>query len=425
MGEKIRQVIVGNSAAGINAIRAIKESNHPCDCDIVVVSAENCNAYSPVLITHYLSGEIAREQMFIVDSHFYEANDVETIFGDKAVGLEPSKQIVHLESGRQVAYDNLLIATGAAPRSLPGEPIEASNVLSVWTLRDAAKISELAKTAREIIVIGGGLIGLQVADALYKDGVQLTILESLGQILSRNVDADCAKIIQDEMESRGVSTLCSVNVTGIENRGEKAVVILDSGQELAADMVIVNIGVDANIGWLQGSGIRVNRGVLVDEFMRATFGNIFAAGDVTEARNVITGQADVLPGWGAACIQGRVAGANMAGRTETYPGGLMENITTLFGLPLAAVGLVRATDGYSTEEIQLSNHQRRIYRKILLSGNRIIGATLLGMAEDAGVIRNLIVNKVDVSTWKDEITTAPMELRNLFLSQLTKPWSLF
>ena len=423
MMEKIRQVIVGNSAAGINAIRAIRESNRPCD--IVLVSAEKCNAYSPVMITHYLSGEISVEQMFIVDSHFYEENDVETIFGDKAIGLEPSKQIVHLESGMKVTYDNLLIATGTSPRSLPGEPIEASNVLSVWTLGDAEKVSELAKKAREIIVIGGGLIGLQVADALCKDGVQLTILESLGQILSRNADADCAKIIQDEMESRGVSILCSVNVTGIENRGEKAVVILDSDQELAADMVIINIGVDANIGWLQGSGIRVNRGVLVDEFMRATFGNIFAAGDVTEIRNVVTGQTDVLPGWGAACIQGRVAGANMVGQPETYPGSLMENITTLFGLPLATVGLVRATDGYSTEEIQFSDPQQIMYRKILVGENRIVGAILLGMAEDAGVIRNLILNKVDVSIWKDEIAKTPMELRNLFINQLTKPWSLF
>lgn len=423
MGEKIRQVIVGNSAAGINAIRAIRESNHPCD--IVLVSAENCNAYSPVLITHYVAGEIPREQMFIVDSHFYEENEVETIFGDKAVGLEPSKQIVHLESGRKVTYDNLLIATGASPRSLPGEAIEAGNVVSVWTLRDAEKLSELAKRGREVIVIGGGLIGLQVADALCKDGVQLTILESLEQILSRNADADCAKIIQYEMESRGVSTLCSVNVTRIENRGEKAIVILDSDQELAADIVIINIGVEANIGWLEGSGIRLNRGVLVDEFMRATFGNIFAAGDVTEVRNVITGQADVLPGWGAACIQGRVAGANMVGQSETYPGGLMENITTLFGLPLAAVGSVTTTDGFSTEEIKLSDYQRRIYRKILLSGNRIIGAILLGMAEDAGVLRNLILNRVDVSAWKDEIGKTPMELRNLFVSQLTKSWSLF
>jgi len=423
MRRKIRQVIVGNSAAGINAIRAIRESNHPCD--IVLVSAENCNAYAPVLITHYLAGEIPREQMFIVDSHFYKENEVETIFGDKAVGLEPSKQIVHLESGRKVTYDNLLIATGVSPKSLPGEAIKAGNVVSVWTLQDAEKLSELAKRGREVIVIGGGLIGLQVADALCKDGVQLTILESLEQILSRNADADCAKIIQYEMESRGVSTLCSVNVTEIENTGEKAVVILDSDQALAADIVIINIGVEANIGWSQGSGIRINRGVLVDEFMRATFGNIFAAGDVTEVRNVITGQADVLPGWGAACIQGRVAGANMVGQSETYPGGLMENIATLFGLPLATVGSVTPTDGYCTEEIQLSDHQRRIYRKILLSGNRIIGAILLGMAEDAGVLRNLILNRVDVSMWKDELIATPMELTNLFVSQFTKSWSLF
>ena len=115
----------------------------------------------------------------------------------------------------------------------------------------------------------------------------------------------------------------------------------------------------------------------------------------------------------------------MVGQPETYPGSLMENITTLFGLPLATVGLVRATDGYSTEEIQFSDPQQIMYRKILVGENRIVGAILLGMAEDAGVIRNLILNKVDVSIWKDEIAKTPMELRNLFINQLTKPWSLF
>jgi len=423
MREKIRQVIVGNSAAGLNAIKAIRESNRPGD--IVLVSAENCNAYSPVTITHYLSGEIPREQMFIVDSHFYKDNNVETIFGDKAIGLEPSQQIVHLESGRKVTYDNLLIATGASPISLPGKPAAASNVVSVWKLRDAEKVSELAKTAREIIVIGGGLIGLQVADALHKKRVQLTVLESLEQILSRNTDIDGANIIQHEAESRGVSIHCGVNVTGIENRGEKATVILDSGQELTADMVIVNIGVEANTGWLQGSGIRLNRGVLVDEFMRATFDNIFAAGDVIKIRNVITGELDVLPGWDAACTQGRIAGLNMVGGLVTYPGRLVGNITTLFGLPLAAIGSIRATNGHSTEGIQFSVPQQKIYRKIFLSGNRIIGAILLGMVEDAGVIRNLILNNVDISAWKDEITQSPMALSNLYFSRLTKSWRLF
>ncbi len=417
----LRQVIVGNSAAALSALKAIREIDR--HCDIALVSAEDCNAYSPVAITHYLAGEITREQMFIVDSRFYEENGVATILGDRAIGLEPSKQLVHLESGRQVAYDNLLIATGASPRRLPGQPVGDSNILSVWTLRDAEKVSELAKSARDIVVIGAGFIGLQVADALCRDGGRLTVLESLEHILPRNVDAFCAEVIEREMQSRGVSTLCGVNVTGIETRGGKSVVILDTGQELEADLVIVNIGLDANISWLQGSDIGVHRGVLVDEYMRATLGNIFAAGDVTEGKNIITEQLEVLPGWSLASTQGRVAGLNMVGQMATYPGGLVENITTLFGLPLATIGLVSTSDS-NAEEIQFYEPQQRIYRKIILSENRVIGAVLLGMVEDAGVIRNLIVNKVDFSANRTEIAQNILDLRKLFVRKLPNSWNM-
>lgn len=423
VADPVKNVIIGNGAAGVNAIKAIRESGS--SCDIVMVTAENCNAYSPVLITHYLSGEILLEEVFVVDSQFYKKNCVQVAFGDKAIGLDPSKQIVYLESGKKILYDNLLIATGATPRCLLAKSPEVNQVLSVWTLQDAKNVLQLAKTGKEIIIIGGGLIGLRVADALSRYGVHLTILESMGHILYRNVDADCAQIIQREMECRGLSIICGVNVIGIEAKLDKAIVVLDVGKEFTADFVIINIGVEANIGWLDGSGIMVNQGILVDEFLRATCGNVFAAGDVTEIKNVVTGQTDVLPGWGAACIQGRVAGSNMVGQLRTYQGGIMENTTSLFGLPIATIGLIRCTDGVNTIEILVSDYQRRIYRKILISNNRLIGAILLGIAEDMGVIRYLIMNQVDVSKWQDEISQNPMEIRNLVLSRVIRTWSMF
>lgn len=222
MARKLRQVIVGNGAAGLSAIKTIREARRPCN--IILVSSENCDAYSPVMMTHCLSGEISKDQMFIADSHFYEENDVERLFGDKAIGLDPSKQMVYLESGRQVAYDNLLIATGASPKSLEVESIEANNILSLRTMWDMERISELTKIAKESIVIGGGLVSLQVADALYKRGFKLTLLVSSGQILSRNLNADSAGIIQQEMESRGVSIFCGINVRGVKRGGEKVII---------------------------------------------------------------------------------------------------------------------------------------------------------------------------------------------------------
>jgi len=423
MARKLRQVIVGNGGAALSAIKAIRKEGQ--SCDILLISAENCNAYSPVMITYYLSRRISKGQLFIADSNFYKQNDVVTIFGDKAVGLEPSKQTLHLESGRQVAYDNLLIATGASPKSLEGEHLEATNIISLRTMLDVEKISELTETAREVIIIGGGLVGLQIADALYKEGIKLTIIEGFERILFRNFDGACAETIQRKMESRGVSILCGTGVRRAKKEGEKVVVISDSGQEFKGDMVIVCMGVDPNIGWLRNSSVRVNRGILVDEFMRTSFENIFAAGDVTEGNEVVTGQTEVLPGWGMACIQGRIAGLNMAGCQVRYAGRLIENTATLFGLTAASIGLISATAGKGLEELQFSDSQRGIYRKILLAENRIMGTILLGMTEDAGVFKNLIMNKVDVSPWKEQIARAPLNLRSLVINQWPKFWSLY
>lgn len=411
---KARQVIIGNSAAGLSAIKAIREIDDVCP--ITLISSENCNAYSPVSLTHYLKGEMPRESLFIVHSDFYKMNNVEMEFGSRAIWADHLQQTVHLENGRKVKYDNLLIATGASPIKLPVSEDGFDNVFSLRTIEDAEKISKCIRTAKEVIVIGAGLIGSQVSDGLFKEGIRLTIVEWAEQVLPDIADINSAAILQKEIESHGISILLGRRVKGIRRKGKKTVVTTDSGEELIADMVVVGIGVRPNIQLINTREIKVNRGILVDETMRTNVDNIFAAGDVSEGENLVTGRNEVLLNWSNACKQGRMAGSNMAGCEQKYDGGLAENITTIFGLTLATVGLPRVAKGNGVEELLFYNPKEKSYRKILLAGDRVVGAVLIGRTSDVGILKNFIRIKKDISPWKGTIARIPLDIRELLLS---------
>jgi NAD(P)H-nitrite reductase large subunit len=415
---KARQVIIGNSAAGLSAIKAIRETDNVCP--ITLISSESCNAYSPVSLTHYLKGEISRESLFIVHSDFYKMNDVEMAFGSRAIWADHLQQTVHLENGRKVKYDNLLVATGASPIKLPGSEDGVDNVFSLRTIEDAEKISKCIKTAKEVIIIGAGLIGLQVSDGLFKEGVRFTILEWAEQVLPDIGDINSAAIVQKEIESHGISILLGRKVKEIWRKGKKIVVTTDSGEELVADMVVVGIGARPNIQLIDTREIKVNSGIVVNETMRTNIDNIYAAGDVSEGENLATGRNEVLLNWSNACKQGRVAGFNMAGCEQKYEGGLAENITTIFGLTLAIVGSPPAAMRNGIEELEFCNPKEKSYRKMFLAGDRVVGAVLLGRTSDVGILKNFIRIRKDISPWKNTIARIPLDMRKLLLTATSR-----
>ena len=409
-----RQVIVGNSAAGLSAVKAIREVDD--SCPITLISMENCDGYSPVLLTYYLKGRIPREDLFIVGPNFYEVNRVKTMLGCEVTGLNPLRQVVHLKNGEEVGYDNLLIATGASPVSLEHSANTIDHLFYLRTIEDAEKILAKAKNVNRVIVIGAGLIGLQAAEAIFKESIQFTIIEWANHVLPQIADFTCASFIQKEIESRGMTVYLKKKVNSIVKVKDQVRVVTDSNDQLTADMVVIATEVRPNTEILEGSGIKINRGILVDETMRTNISHIFAAGDVCEAKNLITGMSEVVPNWSNACRQGRIAGLNMAGGEERFRGGLAENVTTIFGLTMASVGISEPPIGNEVTEIQFSNPVRRIYRKIILANNKMVGAVLLEDTEDAGILANFIRNRKDVSAWKEKLARSSFGTKELLLS---------
>lgn len=401
---KRKIVIIGNSAAALSAIRAIrgKSSTH----SITLISREDCCAYSPVLTTYYLSDRIPGGNLFIADERFYRNAAVECVLGKEVVEVDPSKQVVVLNDGKRVDYDYMLIATGASPKTLEGIDSDvAKDLCYLRTIEDAKRIRGLSKRAKEIVIVGAGLVSMQIADALYKRGVHLTFVVGSKQVLMQNIDEDCAAIIQGQIASSSDSSfLFGRNVSKIDKKNGKYKALLDTGEELIADMVIVGKGVEPNTQLAKNSGIGINKGILVNELMRTNVEGIYAAGDVTEGRNRITGKVEPVPNWINACEQGRIAGLNMAGVEETFEGSVTENVTHLFGLAIAAIGMTKIKgEDRHLEEMKLMNLEKKLYRKMVVSRNRLIGAVLLGDIQDMGVIRNIIVNSVDILPFKSDM----------------------
>jgi nitrite reductase (NADH) large subunit len=417
-----KHTIIGNSAAGLSAVKAIRRMGDPGP--IVLISAENCNAYSPVLTTHYIAGEIRRSDLFLVDDSFYKSFKVQTMFGRRAAQIDPAHHLVYLDNGSKVDYDNLLIASGASPKLLDNVDVDASEYVSTLrTIADAERIIKACEEAKEVVITGAGLVSLQIIKAILGRGMKITAVVGSQQVLSQQMDPEGAAMIQEKLEARGVSILFGRGVERVIRKDDRAHVITSFSEALPADLVVVGKGVQPNTNMVKGTGIKVNNGIVVDERMRTNLEDVFAAGDVAEGKNAITGKMEVIATWLNACAQGEIAGLNMAGFPSERQGQFRENVTTILGVAVASIGLFKPEEG-QFREIRYVDLKRGVYRKLSLDGPRVVGALLVGKIEDAGVIRHCIANEIDVSPWEDKMAMTPLDFGSILCGHDFR-WPLF
>jgi NAD(P)H-nitrite reductase large subunit len=423
-GRRRRLVILGNSAAALSAIRAIRSRGG--DEHVTVVSREECHAYSPVLTTYYLRGVVPERRLFLCDAGSYRDLAVECRFGRTAVEIDTARQRVLLDDGARLDYDALLIATGAAPARLSGLDDEvAGGLCYLRTVEDARRIRRLAQRARHVAVLGAGLVSLQTAAAIARPGLRITCIVGSRQVLSQNLDADCAAIVQDHVAREGgIEFLFGRSVTTIAHQAQKYRIALAGGEDLSADMVVVGRGVTPNTGFVDPGQIALDRGVLVDDRLRTTAPNVYAAGDVAQGRNRISGAVEVVANWIDACEQGRVAGLNMTGADVASPGSVPENVTTLFGLPVASIGSVGGgAAGAGPTSVTGSCPERQTYRRVFLERGVPVGAILLGDVGDAGVVRAAILRADPGAVSVDRVARGPIEPGAVLRDRISGPAS--
>lgn len=401
---KKRQVIIGNGAAGLSAARALRRVD-PSSA-VTIISAESYPAYSPALLPYYLSGRIKESGMFIVDLEFYRRNGIEFMPGREATAVDAARQRVTFKDGSWLEYDNLLVASGGSPRRLNSHDGYMARVLTLRTINDARKILDTARNSREILVSGAGLAGLEVVHALNRAGRKITVMAKSRQILSRNTDPETAALIQKEIEKTGVKFLLGCDVTEIAPFKDKIRISTDNDERLNVDMVIVGKGVGANIQIVKDQ-VKTDRGILVDERMRTSIPNIYAAGDVAQAGSLLTGGHEVFANWPSACFEGEVAGLNMGGRDARLPGEVAYNILPVYGWSAAFMGDSMGSRP-AIEVLRWSDEKNGRYRKLFLENNRLVGAVLFQEIADVGIILHLINRQADISPYKDKLASSPI-----------------
>jgi nitrite reductase (NADH) large subunit len=392
-------VILGNSAAGLTAIDAIRQRDKTGA--ITLISKEPDPAYSRVALPYILSREKNLRQITLQEPEYFKAHNVETIIGTGVAALDAKNKIT-LEDGRTLSYDKLLIATGSTSRVPPVQGIEDADVCYHWTLADTRKLEEQMARAKTCFVIGAGFISLLTVSALIKAApLRYTVVEIADQVMPQLLDKTGGEALERGMREKGIDVLLGDSVTSIERRNGAYGVTLRSGKTYDAGMIVCGTGVRPNVDFARDSGIEIANGIVTNDRQETNITDVYAAGDCAETHDFLSGERVVHAIWPTAIDQGRVAGANMAGDHQTYSGSLSWNVTELFGLASASVGEFRDRPGL--EPIVFHNPAANIYRKLLLDGTRIVGAVVIGRAEhiqDLGVVQAMIRRKTDISRWK-------------------------
>ncbi|MFW9604666.1 MAG: NAD(P)/FAD-dependent oxidoreductase, partial [Trichlorobacter sp.] len=309
-------------------------------------------------------------------------------------------------AGETIGYDKLLIATGGDPFVPPIDGMDGkTRVYTFTTWDDAARLKAVAADIDRAVVIGGGLIGLKAAEGLNLLDKRVTVLELADRVLSSAFDRPAGKIVARKMRANGIDVITEETAARIEGDGRTITgVTLRSGETIPCDTVVVAIGVRPAASFLKGSGVEVNRGVVVDHQMTTSDPDIYAAGDVAEAEDFFSGQKNPMPIWPDAYIQGDVAGTAMAGGDKRYEGGLAMNSIEFFKVSTISMGVTNPVnpDDYTILTYQdVENYQ---YRKIVLDTDGcLVGAVLVGDVDRAGIFSGLIKNRVNVTSFEDSL----------------------
>ena len=423
----MRYVIVGSGPAGLNAIEAIRELDK--DGEILLITTERYVGYSRPLITYLLGRKVTEEKMYYRTEEFLKELGVEVKPATRVERVVPEKKVLVTNTGEEITYDRLLLAIGGKPFVPKIEGLEGKEgIFTFTTWEDEERVENYIKknNVKKAVVLGGGLIGLKTTEALMELGVKVTIVELADRILSVTFDRKASEIITNALKEEGCDVITNDTIVAVKGEDTISSVVLKSGREIQTKLLIVAIGVRPNVEFLKDSGIEINRGIVVNERMETNVKDVYAAGDCTEFYDLIDGQRRTIAIWPVAVAQGRVAGYNMAGGSVRYPGGIPMNSVELAGIPTISVG---HTNVEGDEYEVISYEEGNTYKKMVIKDNRLIGVVLINDIDRAGIYTGLILQKLDVSSFKDKLLDEnfglvylPKEFRKKMLEGEVKIW---
>jgi NADPH-dependent 2,4-dienoyl-CoA reductase/sulfur reductase-like enzyme len=401
-------LIIGNGGAAIHAVKAARSAGH--SGPIYMVSDTPGLAFNPMLSPYFLAGEISFDQCFPFGETFYKKFDVNCHFGSPVEGLDPINREVILSRGTKLVYDRCLVATGASPILPPVPGLRTSR--HVYTLRTAEEtiiLYEALSKAKSALILGASLVGVKVAEILVRRGIRVTLVDIADRILPHAAHPECASLLEAHLMTKGVDLHLGWNLERVEDHGEGVFCHFQGDKIIETDLCLVSIGVRPNLDFIDKAVVDIDKGILVDPRMRSNVEDLYAAGDVSQGRNLLSGEKELIGLWGNACYQGRTAGMNMAGQTVSYPGTIPDHISTLFGLTFVQLG---NHNPQGNDVKILSNHDlsKGPYRLMAFHKGVLIGANLINGFESAGRLKRALLRKLNWQEYFDPLTHIPSDL---------------
>jgi 3-phenylpropionate/trans-cinnamate dioxygenase ferredoxin reductase subunit len=382
-----KMVIVGNGCAGAECIKALRQRDYRGKIHLLTDS--RWPIHNPMLTTYYVAGKIGFEGLFPYGAgqEFYLKYGVDVTPESPVVALDAERKVVRAKSGLEIRYDQCLIGTGATPILPPIEGVGSGRIYTLRTVEDAIRLKEaMSKSLKKVLVIGASMVGIKVMELFYKTGVEVCLADMAEHIFPLSAHPECAGVIEERLKQKGIKLRFGAGIEKVEDTSRGVTGYFRSGTESEeADLLVMCIGVKANTSFLDRKQVAIDRGILVDEHMRTSAPGLYAAGDVTQGKTLLSGASEIIGLWSNARYQGRTAGRNMAGGNESFPGNIPHNITHFMGMDFVGIGTV---SGYDRME---KKYDGETYIQLFWKDRLLAGANFLDSCTGSGVVKNALM----------------------------------
>jgi nitrite reductase (NADH) large subunit len=405
----MQHVIAGNGVAGVTAAQAIKQVDSAAE--VHILGAEPYPYYRRPLLWEFIAGQTEQDALYFRPSAWYAERGIHLHLGTRATALDPASHQLTLADGSTMPYDRLLLATGGRPFVPPCEGTDKQGVFTLRTLEDARAIKAHAQEVSTAVVIGGGLLGLETARALRTAGLGVTVVEFFPYLLPRQLDAEGAEVLQSLLEAQGLQIVTAGATEAVLGDGRADGIRLKDGRTVPGELVLFSTGIRSQVALAQAAELEVNRGIVVDQQLRTSAQDIFAAGDAAEFDGRVYG---IIP---AAVEQARAAAANMvAPGSAAYTGTIPATTLKVAGAELTSLG-ESVVEGEEYTHLRHADGTAGHYRKLVLREGRVVGAILLNDKARVRPITQLINQEVNVSAYTDRLLGDDFDLTSLVQTQ--------
>lgn len=391
--EKPSLVVIGNGMAGMRTVEELL-AIAPDHYQITVFGEEPHGNYNRIMLSPVLAGEKNLDEIFLNPLQWYEENNITLHAGDQVLNIDRAKRIVRSESGREVHYDRLLIATGSLPFILPVPGKDLPGVCSFRDIADVDYMLEAANHYRNAVVIGGGLLGLEAANGLLARGMKVTVVHLADSLMERQLDTTAGWLLRSALETRGVDFLMEAQTCELFGDHRVRGLRFTHGQEIVADLVVMAAGIKPNINLAQAVGLHCERGIVVDDTMQTYDPRIYAVGECAQHRGICYGL--VAPLWD----QARTCASHLA----TQGAGRYEGSSTATSLKVSGVNLYSAGDFAESEDSSIAEYRDQsanVYKRLIFRQSRLAGVVMYGDTSDGPWFHELIKEQTDISNIRD------------------------